>query len=293
MNAETALPDIVNTGPEIMVFDEDWSRGAIMASLSERIPRNEYGLPTFIFRSDLLHGNHFAADDLDAAVISLNYAEGYPTLPSGGSFWNQLPHEAQSNFELFQGYLDQGAELGIRQLDVLSVGTDKTPSQLLDLYHEYFWSARARAYDLFITAAQAKKRLARVRQMEDDHYDVAGKLLDKVQERFKGEFDDWIEELDAKEAVEVLSELVKIQRMSTGLVGQHASSTAKDIGPGESAENVLRKLAQGAGAERSGSDNFQAKLQMLLKDPEKGDVLQAAILEVTAGNNRQEFREDL
>lgn len=293
MNQQVAIPDPGSAaGPEIIVFDEGASKGAIISELASRIPQNEYGLPQFFFRSDMIHGTQIAEDEIDAAAVGLFYYDGYPVLANGSSFWNQLPHEPQVNFELFQAYLDQADDIGIRQLDLLSTSCKAGLAELVDMSREFFWSSRAYAYDLFIVAAEAKKRQNRIRKMEDGHFGKANALFDSLMKRFEGEFEDWTEELNAKEAIEVLESLVKIQRMSVGLTGQHASSTARDIAPGESSAAVIRKLAQGAGATQAGADSFAARLQSLLDNPEEGATIQAAILQFTSPHNKSTFSED-
>lgn len=295
-DVEVALPDEAlpgAAGAEVFVFEENTSRGEIVYRLSERIPQNEFGLPIFFLRSDLLAGTYFSESDLDVATVGLFYYEGFPTLESGRVFWGQLPHEPQGAFEAFKAFLDQAHEHGIRQLDLLTTTLSEPLEVLANWAKEFYWSARARAYDLFIVAAEAKKRQSRIRQMENKHYNQANTLFDKLLERFAGENADWIEELNAKEAIEVLETLVKIQRISVGLTGQHASSTARGIDPGESTESVIRKLAQGGGMTGASSDRFAAQLQGILDNPEEGAVIQAAILQVTAGGNRRSFDADL
>jgi hypothetical protein len=293
MGAELAIPDPKQSGPEILVFPEDATKGDIIYELSQRIPQNEFGLPDFFFRSDLIHGTQLTDQDVDAAAVGLFYFNGYPTLENGSSFWNQLPHEPQKQYEMFTAYLDQAGEIGIRQLDLLAVHTDFRVEELSEFSREFFWSARARAYDLFITAAEAKKRQHRIRKMEDKHFVETDKMFTKLLQRFTGEFDDWIEELNAKEAIEALELLVKIQRMSVGLTGQHASSTSRDIPAGVSDEDAIRRLAQSSGMSHSNADQFAGRLQHLLNHPEEGATLQAAIISYTAPNNRTQFDEDL
>ena len=290
MNAEVALSEVDH---QIFVFDEEATRGDIIYHMNQYIPQNEFGLPIFFLRSDLLHGGHLTQDEVDAASVGLFYYEGFPTLENGSSFWNQLPHEPFQRYVLFQAYLDQAADIGIRQLDLLSSEGKCTIEELSDISREFYWSARARAYDLFIVAAEAKKRQHRIRKMENSHFVETGKLFDKLLGRFAGENEDWIDELNAKEAVEVLEALVKIQRMSVGLTGQHASSTARDFGPADSSETMIRKLAQGAGVGGGGADKFAAQLQHLLENPEEGAILQAAVIKITAPANRQNFADEM
>lgn len=296
MNALPAIPEEEDyAGPEIIVFQEDASKGEIVQTISERIPQNEYGLPTFFIRSDLLSGYQLAEDEIDAAAVGLYYHEGYPTLPTGATFWNQLPHEPHTMFEWFQAYLDQAAEVGIRQLDALAVKLNTSLKELSDVAKEYYWSARARAYDMFIVAAEAKRRQHRIRSMENQHFVKAEKLFEEVMGRFVDDEDgdSWVEELTAKEAIEVLESLIKVQRMSVGLVGQHSSSTAQQFGEGEATESMIRKIAQDAGASSSTSDKFVSQLKNLLDNPEEGATIQAAVIKMTAPNNRTTFQEDM
>lgn len=287
-----AHADIDPIGGEVIVFSEGASKADMVRQLAERIPRNEFGLPIFFVRSDMLPMSHVTEDDIDAASVGLFYHEGFPTLSNGAAFWNQLPHEPRENYEIFQKYLDQAGEIGIRQIDLLSSQVSKTPDELSALLHEYFWSSRARAYDTFIVAAEAKRREHIIRKMENSHFDKASALMDKLNERFEGEFEDWIEELNAKEAIEVMMDLAKLQRMSVGLTGQHASSTDRATAPGTSAEVIIRRLTQTGGMSTGQTDRFQSHLEGLLMDPENGMLLQEAIIKVTAPNNSTAFRGD-
>lgn len=298
MGYEVAIPDegAPPIAPEIWVFDEGATKGDIVYELSARIPQNEFGLPQFFLRSDLLQGCRLTEDDINCASVGLYYYEGYPTLENGGSFWNQLPHEPQKYYELFVAYLDQAADIGIRQLDLLAVGVKEDVAQLSNIAKEFYWSARARAYDMFIVAAEAKRRQHRIRKMENEHFGKAGALFESLLKRFEGEFADWVEELNAKEAIEVLSELIKIQRMSLGLVGQQSSSTPQLVGPGvsgnESSEAIMRKIAQSNGGAGGASGGIGALLQQLVDNPEEGATIQAAILKITSGDNRKEFSDE-
>lgn len=298
MNDLTTLPEVGagatafgGASVEVFVFPEGASKGDMVYELSSRIPQNEFGLPIFYLRSDLLPGGtHLSQAEVDVAAEGLFYYEGYPTTEKGGSFWNQLPHEPRELYELFQAYLDQAALIGVRQLDMLSADTGRALDDLSECAKCYYWSARARAYDMFIVAADRKKREFRLRKMEDTHFIQAEGLFSKLMERFRGENDDWIEELNAKEAVEVMETLVKIQRMSVGLTGQHASSTHKDALPGESSEAIMRQIAQRAAQGQKGSDSFGAQLDALLNG-DNGAEIQSMILQFTAPNNKQTFQD--
>ena len=277
---------------DVYVFDEGASKGDIIYELSSRIPVNEFGLPIFYLRGDLLpSGTHLTQTDVDVAAQGLFYYEGYPTTERGGSFWNQLPHEPHNDYELFRAYLDQAALIGVRQLDLLAADAGKTLEVVSEACRAFYWSARARAFDMFIVAADRKKREHRIRNMEDSHYLEADALFKKVLERFKGDNSDWIDELNAKEAIEVMETLVKLQRMSVGLTGQKASSTPADALPGESSEAIMRQIAQRATQTGTGNSDFGSQLNELLNGSD-GAQIQDLIIRFTSPNNKQAFSEE-
>lgn len=303
--------------------------------LSRTIPANEFGLPVYFLRSDLLgaalSGPYITQEDVDAASVGLFYTDGYPTLPTGSSFWSQLPHEPKIAHLAFTKYLEQGELDGIRQLDTLFIELSNDPrfSTILDahqnqyqnagathadtdadyededddvgstklegsgyglglqglvsLYRQYYWSSRARAYDLFVVAAEQKRREHRIRKMENRHFIQAEQMFEQLLEKFQDP--EWIEELNAKEAIEALETLVKIQRLSVGLTGQHASSNAGNVTAGRkgvTAEYIMRQVAQGtASTSGEGADRFTNKLQALLADPSQGMLIQEAILKLS------------
>ena len=262
-----------------IILPEGCPRHLAVASLSARIQSNEYGLPMFFIRSDMLPFDlgTLTQTDVDNASEGLFYNEGYPTLQNGTTFWHQLPHEPYDAYILFTRYIEQAEDLGIRQLDLLAVSTHSELPEVQALYNEYYWSARARAHDIFIVAAEQKKRFHRTRKTENKHFDVAGRLLDTLLQKFND--DEWFEELNAKEALEALELLVKIQRLSLGLTGQHASSTPKDKLPdGASTESIMRSITRGAGLSQDSQDGFMGRLKALMDNPEEGMVIQEAIL---------------
>lgn len=278
-----ASNDGVLQGCAMIVLPENVSRADAVYILSKNIPVNQYGLPEYFIRSDLLHSlTSLTQEDVDAASIGLFYNEGYPALEEGTAFWNQLPHEPMAAHILFQKYLSQAEETGIRQLDVLAAVEGADLDEIRAHYREFYWSSRARAYDLFIVAAEERKRQIRTRKMETTHFDQAKLLFDKLLERFMGDNSDWIDELNAKEAIEVMEMLVKIQRLSVGLTGQHASSLPQQRLPeGASTEAILQHITRGSNLSSGQSDAFRGRLQDLLNGDD-GVVLQAAILRIAS-----------
>jgi hypothetical protein len=266
-------------GSELVVLPAHYSRDQAVAYLSKTIDTNQYGLPQYFIRSDLLNlqGDAISQDDIDAASVGLHYHDGYPTLENGQAFWNQLPHEPSASFRLFLKYVEQAEEQGIRQLDLLAVAENEQLQNLRSLYNEFYWSTRARAYDLFNTAAELRKRQMRIRSMENKHFDLAQKRMDELLSKFEDK--EWFEELNAKEAIEAIVELAKLQRLSVGLTGNNASSLPKNPMPeGASVEHIMEQLTRGANMSQDSGDSFHAKLTSLLNDPESGMQVQEAIL---------------
>jgi hypothetical protein len=271
-------------GSRLIVLPEGITPPQAIAYLSKDIQANQYGLPPYFIRSDLLPGltlGNVSQEEVDAASVGLFYNEGYPTLEDGRAFWNQLPHEPPQAFTFFQHYLAQAEETGIRQLDILAHAHGVDASLMRAYYQEFYWSARARAYDLFIVVAQERKRQLRIRGMENNHYDLAGEKLNQLLNRLtpaEGDEANWWDELDAKDAVELFIELAKLQRLSVGLTGQNASSLPKNPLPeGASPQAIMEHLTRGANLGQEQQANFQEQLGALLNG-EGGMQLQDAII---------------
>jgi hypothetical protein len=271
-------------GSELIVLPQGCSRGDAIRTLSKDIPQNQFGLPEFFIRSDMLPnfsaGTPVSQQDVDSASVGLFYHEGYPTTEDGRAFWNQLSHEPMDAHILFQKYINQAEEQGIRQLELLAVAEDVELERLRQYYLEFYWGPRSRAHDLFIVAAEMKKRQFRTRKMENDHYAKAGELLAGLSKKFDEE--DWWVELSAKEAIEMLDVLVKVQRLSVGLTGMNASSLPKNPLPDSaSPAQLLEHLTRGANMTQRDSDGFQNRLMEFLANPEEGMLVQDAIIRLS------------
>lgn len=267
-------------GSSLIVLPDGMRPSDIIFHLSKKIPTNQYGLPEWFYRSDLLPpaGSGYTQDDLDACAVGLLYLDGYPTLDDGRAFWTKLPHEPQEAHLLFKRYIAMAEEVGIRQVDQLAEDENVELQVVQSYYREFYWQARARAHDLFITAAESRKRQFRIRKMENTHFDKAEAIMAQLLQRF--EDPDWIEELTAKEAIESLEKLVKVQRLSVGLTGQHASSNDRNALPtSASTEVIFRQLVRGAGLSESSSENFGNKLAALFEEGDEGAMsLQEMVL---------------
>ena len=264
-----------------ILLPQNCTRHQAVAVLSKKVRLNEFGLPPSFIRSDMLPSNlgTLTQADVDNASEGLFYYEGFPTLANGTTFWHQLPHEPYNAYQAFMAYIEQAEDLGIRQLDLLSVQLNTDLDAIQVFYHEYYWQARARAHDVFQVAADQKRRILRTRKMENNHYDTAKTLLDKIVQRFADP--DWIEELNAKEAIEVLDTLVKIQRLSMGLTGANASSISKNAMPaGTDTEAIIRGITRNSGMSQQAEGSFVDKLRALTADESDGMRIQEAILRI-------------
>jgi hypothetical protein len=245
-------------------------------------------------------GDDDLADQLRGAFVSLNFDHGYPAIPNGMPFWHKLDFESGFAFAAFQFFLESGED-GPRELYALASNTELMkvasaqagksllPRELLFSLQEYAilncWSARSKAFDIYKESAWRHQRLRRQARAEDGHFSIADKLLKKLENYF--ETDAFMKEMTPKAALDALSKLVAIQRVSLGLpaggplpVNQQPEST--------SFEMIMRNVAtaQGAGqsaAQRGGAiSHTKEMLDQVLLDPAAAMNLQEVIIRVTS-----------
>jgi hypothetical protein len=265
------------------------TQGSTIRHLSRTIPTNEYGLPLFYIRGDLIDWTsinaygHIDQEAVEAAAEGLNYDHGYPTQQSGSPFWVQLAHEPFADYQLFKAYLDLSEQEGIRVLDTLAEMQQVALDRLQELALCYYWNVRARAYDLFIVAATAKKREARIRRTEDEHFTVAGGILDAIINRINAE-PELIAKMEPDALIDMFEKMVKVQRLSLGLTGQAASTNVGMPNPGSTVEVILRQLTQNAGLSGNAQDGMQDRLALLMGDPDAAMKVQELIIRTTTDN---------
>lgn len=205
------------------------TKANLLKELSEDIPQNDFGLPDYYYRTDLLPDmTHMEETQrieyLQMAAVELDYSQGYPLLPTGEPFWSQLPHEPPEAYRAFVAYMDtprpenrrisshvlknkphplecgvasaeaQSArvalgDMPIRQLHLLTDLLGLTMEKVLTYVHTYCWAGRVKAYDLFTAAAHKKRRQQRRMDLEDDHYDKANFLMQRAYAQLMGTFD--------------------------------------------------------------------------------------------------------
>ena len=272
--------------PQRIILPEGATKADAVVHLSKDVPNNEYGLPVYFLRSDLLPYplTTLTTADVDPATVELDYSEGYPTYSNGKIFWQQLPHEPFSDFLLFQKYLDQAMELGIRQIQLLAMDNGMSLQKVSDCAKEYLWTVRARAFDLFQVAAEKKRRELRARQVESRDYEMAGQLIAQLLAKF--EDPDYINTMSPNEAVKALIDLAKLRRISLGLSANgNAGAAADNPNSGATAEFIMRNITKSIG---SGEDQggLTPELISMMSDPNFTMQAQELIFRVQRGGEQ-------
>lgn len=102
------------------------TRLEVMAQLGTMLPENDFGMPILVYRPDGIPENfaaltpHQQVTIQNQAAIPLSYSEGFPTMPEGTLFWEQLAFEGGAEFALFQQYLQMSDTYGFRSIQLLA-----------------------------------------------------------------------------------------------------------------------------------------------------------------------------
>jgi hypothetical protein len=269
-----------------ILLPENATNGDAIKALSKSIPTNNYGLPAFFYRSDLLpHPSQLTQDSADAAVVSLDYEEGYPQY-GGKLWWFQLPHEPIDAFLLFQAYLNQVEEVGLRQLQLLAQEQQVPFAKALGLHQEYYWAWRSRAYDLFHIAADRKRREAKARQVERSHFDMAEAAMEPLRDKLRDP--EFLKGVEPKEAIDILRQLVNIQRISLGLAANgNAGKPIENADGAMAPASLMKQITEGTGIQDEGL-GLGGNLQALLSDPNFAFEAQKLVIRVRHAGTEQD-----
>ncbi len=271
-----------------------WERIKTFTILSEGVPLNEYGLPEFLYRADLvpsnLDGLPYEEQEriLHSAAIDISYREGYPTLADGRPFWSRMEFEPLELYDAFDVYLNMASQYGVRGIEALThePAINLSMQRLSEAFAYFYWAPRCKAYDLFRVAAYQKVREARIMQTNDRHFLETERLLTNLQKYFTEKDENgnpsWLADLTPGVAVTCLEKLAKLQRIALDLPA-HGSSTPQEgaLPPNAHLEVVLRSIAQKADGDlaevrsRGGAD-----IDMLLDNPEAARLAQELIIKV-------------
>lgn len=275
-------------------------RVKVFNRINREVPVNEYDLPEYIFRADLVPSEFDALDEkeqsevLRAAAIELSYREGYPTLYDGRTFWSRMPFEPADYYDAFEAYLNMASARGVRSLEYLTgePGVNLSMNRLSEAFSYYYWAPRCRAFDMFRIAAYQKEREARIMSTNNRHFLEAEKLITQLMGYFSEQNDEgnprWLEDLTPGVAIQGLEKLAKLQRVALDLPAHGSSSPPENGLPGNaSMEVILRTLVQKAQGELSSAGKNTRALDesLLLENPEAAALAQELVIKVNKGAN--------
>jgi hypothetical protein len=302
-DAPSSVPTTRRTGPLRNVDPKKVNTAwQLIEQLSPGLPSNEYDLPIFIYRPDMLDyaaiarslaaGEHDTTPTLvgpaqapvlgtqemnamlEAAIVPLSYNEGFPVLPSGMPFWTQLEYEPKEAYDAFVNYLELGGARQISQLIAYNL------DELKEYYHMYYWTHRVKAFDLYKVAHHQKVKLQRMLATEDSHYRTAERLMRKLETYFEGvTFDE--DNISPEKAVGILEKLVKIQRVSVGLP---ANGESKENPGNERTVTPVNVIMQQISQNKDASKTKQGNdVDLLLEDPDAVELAQELIIKMQGG----------
>lgn len=278
--------------------------------LNAEIPNNDYGLPTFYYRADILSPEIVdplitdpdeQASFLEAATIELDYSQGFPVTPTGEPFWGQLPFEPSHAYHAFLAFLDlpsrgdkDGGPQAVRQLHVLRTQLNMDTPSILEASYLYYWQVRARAHDLFKAASHAKLKERRLMSAEDEHYDMASQYITWAHSYLTSAFQDPEGHgLKPKDVMDLLHRMIQVQRLSAG-ASPFSNPTGKDaqnaLPQNATLEVILRTLAQSSGLINANansvvntSESQEDINRKLLSNPEMLNQAQELIIRMNSG----------
>lgn len=269
-----------------------FSRIELLIQLQNNIVLNEFGLPNYLYKPDLLDFTLFQPDEnvlpntlmeyLAAAQIQLYYHEGFPSLLDGTPLWGKLPFEAAIDFHLFQQYLKLP---GARQLAATPTTSGAhNISYLTSIYHLNYWKWRAAAHDALAIAHYQRQREQRILICEDTTFLRVEEAMDKLWSVFP-DVNFGILAADPTAFVGVLDKLSKLQREVLGL-----QKGAQPQPQSQSVEVTMRRVTSDTAEANRMRDSKIGKSGLndlsLLADPESAKTAQELILRLGQNHNR-------
>lgn len=256
------------------------TRTDLVRELNRALPLNEYNLPLYIYRPDLLDpqallqmdrpsAKQQLADMLANSIVHLSYDLGYPTIGKGDTpFWGQLLWESKQAFETFLAYLELDGVRGLHNIE------NVLPELASEWYHQNCWKLRAQAFDAFRVAHHSRMREQRIFSVQNDHYLKGQKLFQKVFNHLEKLP---LDELEFDKGVNALEKLSKIVHSTLGIAASN-----KDPNPtiGTSVEVVMRKTAESQHVVRK-NDQDSVDMESLLNDPAALERAQELIIRVS------------
>lgn len=274
------------------------ARGQLFQYLNTSLPINQYQLPDFVYRADLipLNFSEYPPEQrvqiMDAASMEITFGHGYPALNEATPFWEKLPSEPEDAFNAFMVYLELPDKSShnnpVRMLPMIAELTNIPLEDIVAYSHMYYWHHRGRAYDLFIIACHRKQREQRLMSIEGAHFKMAEDMLSKVQKLVDNKIakmfaDDDLDDFKLKDGIDSLQKLVTIQRISVGLPAN--GNTNIDLGPrhGQATDLMQHVAAESNRVEESSQRS--PEMDKLLANPEDLAAVQDLITRLHTGGN--------
>jgi hypothetical protein len=256
------------------------SRVDLMREIMPTIPLNEFNLPIYIYRADLLNFTLVVDEGLedrtktlqemlDNATISINYAMGFPTFSEMTPIWGQLPYESKEAFQAFLVYLDQAGARTLHQMPAYSL------DDLNEWFYLCYWHFRAVAYDMYRIAHHNRMREQRIMTLEGRHFERAEKMFEKFAQAIENLDADQLKGASLNELMGALEKAAKLQRISLGLSAQGGE---KKETSGTSVEVTMRQVAQKDGTRTTEAEDVG--MAEILSDPDAIASAQELILRV-------------
>lgn len=262
------------------------TRTDFVRELNRTLPLNEYNLPIYVYRPDLLDpklltqsdrsaAKSMLADMLTNSITYLSYDHGFPTIIEDRPFWGQMPWESRDAFAGFLQYLDIPGARSLHKIPNI------TPDLLVEWFHQNCWSHRATAYDAFRVAHHARLREQRLMGVQDSQFRMTENLLAKVNKALEDKTDDDFKLLEFDKLVNSFDKLAKAQREVVGM--SSGGGIGKDGLPlgGTSVEVVMRKVADSRGQIKT-INNDLVDMEALLADPAALESAQELIIKVNS-----------
>lgn len=261
-------------------FQDIKTRKDLVRELTKGIPLNEYGLPKYIYRPDLLdvnllissmeRGAHTFVDDMiQSSMITVLYTQGFPTLTGENPFWGRLPHENEEAFAAFLQYLEQQGVRTLHSQEMLAFSEDLRE----EWFHINYWFSRARAYDQFRTAHHRRLREHRIMDLEDNHFVEGEKIFKRIVRAIANKSEADLQELDIDKLIGAMEKVGKLQRLAVGL---STSAGNEEKAKSSSVEVIMRDVAEES-APKVLDEAFDITL---LNDPELASKAQELIIRV-------------
>lgn len=261
----------------------------VLVDLYKQLPLNDLGLPNYIYSADLIpsdlasYSSEERAAILSAASISLDYSQGYPTLPSGHMLWGMLAFEPKAAYETFIKYIEI-PELNpcnpVRDLPAFSKAINVDVNKIAEYAVLFCWQYRTKAYDLFRIATHKKAKEQKALQVENRNYELSTKVLDRTTE-IMGEIlnDPIANNVKLRDLISLFKVMTDLQKDS--LSQNRGGGAQATVEPQNASLEVTLKTIAHQSGERAKTIDNSGQVSDLLHDPEALAMAQELIIRTT------------